>query len=112
MVRQLAVPPQATLDDVIALVARRIGRPVTVVPIEAPIANGALEEGPGGALWIRVPIGVPPGSYHRHLVCRGLARALYREAGARHGQIDYTHAIEREMEHAATALSTRLCHTD
>ncbi|MGC9497549.1 hypothetical protein [Streptomyces sp. WG7] len=51
-------------------------------------------------------------SYHRHVICRGLVRALYREAGARHGQTDYTHAIEREMEHAATVLSARLAHGD
>lgn len=107
VIRRLEVPAQASLDDVITLVARRIGRQIAVVPIDAPVANGALEEGPGGALWIRVPTGISV-FYHRHVVCRGLVRALYREAGARHGQTDYTHAIEREIEYAATALSARL----
>ncbi|MFE0915628.1 hypothetical protein [Streptomyces sp. NPDC058812] len=107
MVRELEVPPQAGLDDLAALVARRIGRPVEVVLIDAPVPNGALEEGPGHRLWIRVPTGTTD-FYHRHLVCRGLAQALYQEAGARHGQIDYSLPIEREIECVATLLSSRL----
>ncbi|MFI2429751.1 serine/threonine protein kinase [Streptomyces sp. NPDC018955] len=111
VVGRLQVPEQAGLDEVIALVARQVGRPLAAVPVDAPVANGALEEGLGGVLWIRVPAGVS-GSYRQHLVCRGLARALYREADARHGQIDYTHAVEREIEYAATVLSARLAHGD
>ncbi|MET7296754.1 hypothetical protein ABZS79_32455 [Streptomyces griseoloalbus] len=109
VVGRLQVPEQASPDEVIALVARRVGRPLAVVPIEAPVANGALEEGPGGALWIRVPADAS-GVYRQHLDFRGLASALYRETGSRHGQIDYTHAVEREIEYAATVLSARLTH--
>ncbi|WKX23662.1 hypothetical protein [Streptomyces sp. HUAS CX7] len=42
------------------------------------------------------------------MVCRGLVRVLYREAGDPHGQLDYTHAIDREMKHAATALAVHI----
>ncbi|MEW2267960.1 hypothetical protein ACGF5T_30880 [Streptomyces sp. NPDC047853] len=111
VIRDLEVPEQTSLDDVIALVSRRIGQPVTVVPIDATVLNVALEEGPDRSLWIRVPTETSA-FHHRHLVCRGLVRALYREAGAGHGQIDYTHAIEREMEHAATLLTARLSRGD
>ncbi|GGP63018.1 hypothetical protein GCM10010231_37470 [Streptomyces sindenensis] len=48
----------------------------------------------------------------QHLVCRGLARALCREAGAGRGRVDYSYAIEREIEYAAAILSTRLVHGD
>ncbi|MFD5805755.1 hypothetical protein [Streptomyces sp. NPDC127020] len=107
VVSGLKLPAQASLDDLIAVVARRIGRPVEVMQIDAPVVNGALEEGPGGRVWIRVPAETSA-LHHRHLVCRGLVRALYGEAGARHGQIDYTRPVEREIECAATLLSSRL----
>lgn len=68
------------------------------------VANGLLEEGPGGALWPRVPADVS-GFNRQQLVCRGLACVLYREAGARDGRVDYTSAIEGEIEYAATLLS-------
>lgn len=47
-------------------------------------------------------------NYQRHTVCRGLARALYRDPGALEGRIDYSRAIEQEIEYAATIVSSRL----
>ncbi|MEU3733737.1 hypothetical protein AB0E81_30715 [Streptomyces sp. NPDC033538] len=105
-VRELAVPPTANLDDVVRLVVRRIGRPIAVVPTDEHFANGVVENGPANTLWIRVPASCS--DRHRdHVVCRGLIRLLYQEP-AHHGRIEYSQAIEREMEYAAMALSSSL----
>ncbi|MDT0616048.1 hypothetical protein [Streptomyces lancefieldiae] len=79
------------------------------MPVDALAANGAPEEGPGGRVRIRTPTDITSSSsYYWPLICRGLASAPYREAGARHGRTDYTHAIERETEQAVTLLPAHL----
>ncbi|MCX4774509.1 hypothetical protein OG322_35375 [Streptomyces sp. NBC_01260] len=40
----------------------------------------------------------------RHLVCRGLARCVYREPGHRTGRIDYSTTTEQEIEYTALFL--------
>ncbi|MCX4967059.1 hypothetical protein [Streptomyces sp. NBC_00654] len=43
----------------------------------------------------------PDANRRRHLVCRGLARCLYRQPGHRTGRIDYSTRTEQEIEHTA-----------
>ncbi|MEW2079941.1 hypothetical protein AB0941_41580 [Streptomyces sp. NPDC013433] len=56
VVGRLQVPEQASLDEVIALVARQVGRPLAVVPIEAPVTNGAGDPLPCTAVAVAVNI--------------------------------------------------------
>ncbi|WP_331758053.1 hypothetical protein OG582_38825 (plasmid) [Streptomyces anulatus] len=84
-VRDLRIPPLDPTDplgDLVAVFEERLGYSITVVTTENDsIINGALESRPGGGTAIIVPAGTTTPNRRRHLVCRGLARCLYREPG-------------------------------
>ncbi|WP_331756110.1 hypothetical protein OH791_38765 (plasmid) [Streptomyces anulatus] len=87
------------------MLEERLGYSITVVTTENDsIINGALEFRPGGGTAIVVPAGTTTPNRHRHLVCRGLARCLYREPGHRTGRIDYSTTTEQEIEYTALFL--------
>lgn len=93
------------LGDLIAVLEQRLGYSITVVTTENDsIINGALENRPGGGTAIVVPAGTRTPNRRRHLVCRGLARCLYREPGHRTGRIDYSTPTEQEIEYTALLL--------
>ncbi|HBF84949.1 MAG TPA: hypothetical protein DD420_34985 [Streptomyces sp.] len=104
--RDLAIPPVAHIEDLVAFFEQHLGYSITVEATDDVIINGALEARPGGNIAVRIPSGA--GSHRRHFVCRGLARCLYRQPGDRTGNLDYSSAIEREIESAATLLSLHL----
>ncbi|MFI2318469.1 hypothetical protein AMK17_32320 [Streptomyces sp. CB00072] len=89
----------------------RLGYTITLVTTENDsIINGALESRPGGGTAIVVPAGTTTPNRRRHLVCRDLARCLYREPGHRTGRIDYSTTTEQEIEYTALFLG-RHVHT-
>ncbi|MEU8665276.1 hypothetical protein AB0C71_00060 [Streptomyces anulatus] len=102
-VRDLRIPPLDPTDPLGHLVAvfeKRLGYTITVVTTDNDsIINGALESRPGGGTAIIVPAGTTTPNRRRHLVCRGLARCLYREPGHRTGRIDYSTTTEQEIAH-------------
>ncbi|MBV9022524.1 MAG: hypothetical protein JO362_01675 [Streptomycetaceae bacterium] len=121
--RSLHIPRTTHIDDLVAHFSEHLDRKITVVPVEpvdGPVINGALEQWPDGSLAIRVDVraGDPcpiiptqllsPDRYRRHVICRGLARAVYRQPAPITGLTDYTHPIEREIEAAATLLAHHL----
>lgn len=107
-VRNLRIPPLGhtnPLGDLIAVLEQRLGYSISVVTTENDsIVNGALESRPGGGTAIIVPAGTRTPNRRRHLVCRGLARCLYREPGHRTGRIDYSTDTEQEIEYTAFLL--------
>ncbi|WP_405434914.1 hypothetical protein [Streptomyces anulatus] len=107
-VRDLRIPPLDPTDPLGGLVAvfeERLGYSITVVTTENDsIINGALESRPGGGTAIVVPAGTRTPNRRRHLVCRGLARCLYRVPGHRTGRIDYSTTTEQEIEYTALFL--------
>ncbi|WP_405692587.1 hypothetical protein [Streptomyces sp. NBC_00057] len=107
-VRDLRIPPLDRTDplgNLVAVFEQRLGYSITVVATEnGSIINGALESRPGGGTAIVVPAGTSTPNRRRHLVCRGLARCLYREPGHRTGRIDYSTTTEQEIEYAALFL--------
>lgn len=106
--RGIRIPPVAHIEGLVAYFEQHLGYSITVEPTDDVIINGALESRPGGGVAIRIPSGTGSGLRRRHLVCRGLARCLYRQPGDRTGNLDYSTAIEREIEYAATLLSLHL----
>ncbi|MEU0984821.1 hypothetical protein ABZ488_37120 [Streptomyces griseus] len=87
----------------------RLGYSITVVTTEnGSIINGALESRPGDGTAIVVPAGTTTSNRHRHLVCRGLARCLYRQPGHRTGRIDYSTTTEQEIEYTALFLGSHV----
>jgi hypothetical protein len=54
-VRRLGLPPAVTEDDLLTAVSRAIRHELLVVPTDATVINGALEDWPGGAVAILVP---------------------------------------------------------
>ncbi|MFH8692865.1 hypothetical protein ACH4EC_39280 [Streptomyces anulatus] len=113
-VRDLRIPPLDPTDplgDLVAVFEERLGYSITVVTTENDsIINGALESRPGGGTAIVVPAGTRSPNRRRHLVCRGLARCLYRVPGHRTGRIDYSTTTEQEIEYTALFLG-RHVHT-
>jgi hypothetical protein len=107
VVDELHLPYRTDIAGLLALVGRRVGRPLLVVPTDEPVVNGALEHWPGAALAIRVTR-YATGAHRTHLICRGAARALYREPGDRDGTPDHRSPIEREIECAAMALARHI----
>ncbi|MEV6478278.1 hypothetical protein [Streptomyces sp. NPDC051657] len=107
-VRDLRIPPLDPTDplgDLVAVFEERLGHSITVVTTENDsILNGALESRPGGGTANVVPTGTSTPKRRRHLVCRGLARCLYRKPGHRTGRIDYSSTTEQEIEYTALFL--------
>ncbi|WLQ44696.1 hypothetical protein P8A22_35250 [Streptomyces laculatispora] len=107
-VRELRIPPLDRTDllgDLVAVFEQRLGYSITVVTTENDnIIKGALESRPGGGTAIVVPAGTSTPNRRRHLVCRGLARCVYREPGHRTGRIDYSTTTEQEIEYTALFL--------
>ncbi|MEU4032377.1 hypothetical protein [Streptomyces anulatus] len=111
-VRDLRIPPLDPTDplgDLVAVFEERLGYSITVVTTENDsIINGALESRPSGGTAIVVPAGTTTPNRHRHLVCRGLARCLYREPGHRTGRINYSTTTEQEIEYTALFLGSHV----
>jgi hypothetical protein len=106
VVRAIPLPTPLHLRALIQAVAHHIGTPLHIVEVDACTLNGALELHQGVTA-----ICVPTGAAERHrrfMICRGLARALYRAPGARDGHMDLSQPLEREVEFAAMALAQRL----
>ncbi|SEM78991.1 hypothetical protein [Streptacidiphilus jiangxiensis] len=106
VVGRLRLAPSTDLDGMVKAVARHLGRPLVLAEVEGCATNGKLEDR-GGITTICVP-GSALAWDRRRIVCRGLARAIYRAPGARDGRPDYRHPVEREVEFAAMALVNHL----
>ncbi|WP_405191473.1 hypothetical protein OG473_36520 [Streptomyces anulatus] len=87
------------------MLEERLGHSITVVTTDnGNIINGAPESRPAGGTAIVVPVGTSTPNRRHHLLCRGLARCLYRQPGHRTGRIDYSTTTEQEIEYTALFL--------
>lgn len=108
-VRAIALPTPLDLPGLIQALADHLGTPLAIGETDARVVNGALELR-RGVTTICIPAGAT-GRHRRFMICRGLARALYRAPGARDGILDLSQPLEREVEFAALALAQHLYQT-